>query len=60
VNALAPIRKAAVAAAGATVAGLGAAMLDGSLTMSEIVASIGAGIVFGFAAWRVPNQKKGA
>jgi hypothetical protein len=52
---LAPIRKAIVAAAGAEVAGLGTAMLDGNLTLTEVIAATGAALVFGFAAWRVPN-----
>ena len=52
---LAPIRKALVAAAGAEVAGLGTAMLDGSLSGAEVIAATGAALVFGFAAWRVPN-----
>lgn len=52
---LATIRKALVAAAGAEAAGLGTAMLDGNLTVPEVVAATGAALVFGFAAWRVPN-----
>lgn len=51
----APIRKALIAAAGAEVAGIGAAMLDGGLTIPEAIAATGAALVFGFAAWRVPN-----
>ena len=53
--ALAPIRKALVAAAGAAAAGLGTAMLDGALTLAECIAAAGSALVFGFAAWRVPN-----
>lgn len=52
---LATIRKALIAAAGAEAAGLGAAMLDGSLSVPEVIAATGAALVFGFAAWRVPN-----
>lgn len=51
----APIRKALIAAAGAEVAGLGAAMLDGAISLPEVIAATGAALVFGFAAWRVPN-----
>lgn len=49
------IRKAIIAALGAAAAGTGAAMLDGNLTGPEAITAIGAGLVFGFAAWRVPN-----
>lgn len=49
------IRKAVVSTIGATAAGLGVAMLDGDLTRPEAVMSLGAGLVFGFATWRVPN-----
>ena len=54
-TALAPLRKAVIAAVGAEVAGIGAAMVDGALTWSEVITATGAAIVFGFAAWRVPN-----
>ena len=57
-TALAPFRKAIIATAGAEVAGLGSAMLDGNLTLGEVVAATGAAIVFGFAAWRVPNARQ--
>lgn len=52
---LATIRKALIAAGGAEAAGLGAAMLDGNISLSEVIAATGAALVFGFAAWRVPN-----
>lgn len=50
------IRKALVSALGAGVAGIGAAMLDGSLTVPEILTAAGGALVFGFAAWRIPND----
>jgi hypothetical protein len=50
------IRKALVSAVGAGAAGIGAAMLDGSLTLPETVTAAGAALVFGFAAWRIPND----
>jgi hypothetical protein len=53
---LAAIRKALVAAVGAAAAACGAAMLDGDLTTREGIASAGAGLVVGFAAWAVPNR----
>lgn len=53
---LAPFRKAAVATVGSTIFALGTAATDGAVTGAEVVASIGAGIVVGFVAWRVPNQ----
>lgn len=49
------IRKALIAAGGAAAAALGGAMLDGDLTRPETIVAAGAGLVFGFAAWRVPN-----
>lgn len=52
---LSPYRKAAAATVGALVAGIGAAMTDGNLTAGETIAAAGAAIVFGFAAWRIPN-----
>lgn len=55
---LAPFRKCVVASVGAAVAGVGAAMTDGSLTGAEVVAAAGAAIAFGFAAWRVPNEDR--
>lgn len=54
----APVRKAIVAAVGADVAGLGAAMLDGALSWPEVIAATGAALVFGFAAWRIPNSSE--
>jgi hypothetical protein len=56
VNALAPVRKAIIATAGAAAAGIGAAMTDGNLTLPEVITAAGAALVFGFAAWRVPNS----
>lgn len=54
-SALAPIRKALIASVGAAAAGIGAAMTDGHLSVPETIAAAGAALVFGFAAWRVPN-----
>jgi hypothetical protein len=54
---LAPIRKALISTAGAAVAGIGAAMTDGALTVPECIAAAGAALVFGFATWRVPNSR---
>lgn len=51
------IRKSLIAAFGAAAAALGAAMLDGNLTGAETIVAGGAGLVFGFAAWRVPNSE---
>lgn len=48
--------KALTASAGALVAGVGAAMIDGNLTQSETVTAIGAALVFGFAAWAAPYR----
>lgn len=53
---MAKIRKSLIAAFGAAAAALGASMLDGNLTRPELVIAAGAGLVFGFAAWRVPNS----
>lgn len=52
---LATIRK-ALLAAGFTAAGaMGAAMLDGNLTVAEGIVSAGMGLVAGAAVYRVPN-----
>lgn len=53
---IAQLRKCLIAASGAAVAGVGAAALDGSVTVPELVASAGAALVFGFAVFRVPNE----
>lgn len=50
------IRKALLASAGAAASALGAFMLDGDLSGSEAVMAAGAGLVFGFATWAVPNR----
>lgn len=49
------IRKALAAAGFAAAAALGAAMLDGNLTVAEGVVSAGMGLVAGAATWRIPN-----
>jgi hypothetical protein len=53
---LAPFRKAVVSTIGAAASALGVAMLDGNLTGPEAITAAGAALVFGFAAWRVPNS----
>jgi hypothetical protein len=48
------IRK-AITATGFTFAGaLGTALLDGALTVPEVLASAGAALLAGAATWRVP------
>lgn len=49
------IRKAIIATVGGAAAAIGAAMIDGDLTRAEGIAAVGAGLVLGFATWRVPN-----
>lgn len=49
------IRKAVVAAGFAAAAALGAAMLDGNLTVAEGIVSGGMGLLAGAATYRVPN-----
>lgn len=51
-----PIAKALVATLGGFGAALGTALLDGSITGNETLAALGAGLVLGFATWRVPNR----
>lgn len=55
-NELRKIRKAVVASLGAAAAALGAGMLDGNVTSAEAIMATGAGLVFGFATWRIPNE----
>lgn len=52
------VRKAALAAGFTLVAAFGTAMLDGDLTRSEAVASLGAALVAGGVVYRVPNTPK--
>ena len=52
------IRKALVAGGFAVAAALGAAMLDGDLTLAEAIVSAGMGLVAGAATWRVPNATR--
>lgn len=49
------IRKALTAGGFATAAALGAALMDGSLTVPELLVSAGTGLLAGAATWRVPN-----
>lgn len=55
---LAHVRKAAIAGAVAGLGALGTGMLDGWLADTEIVASIGAGLVAMAATWAVPNKQQ--
>lgn len=49
----------AVAALLATEAGtVGTAMLDGHLTLAELVAATGSALVAAYAVWRTPNPPK--
>lgn len=52
-------RKAILATILATAGALGAAMLDGNLTTTETIASIGVGLVTGAGTWRIPNTPPG-
>lgn len=49
------IRKAIMAAGFAAAAALGAAMLDGDVTLAEGIVSGGMGLLAGAATYRVPN-----
>lgn len=50
--------KAITALVAAEAAGIGTAMLDGALTVSEAVAATGFALVTAAAVWRVPNPPK--
>ena len=52
---LKPYRKAVTAFAGTEAFALGTAMLDGHLSLAEIVAATGGALVAAFATWRIPN-----
>lgn len=54
---LATIRKALAAGAFAAAAAIGAAMLDGNLTQTEALASIGVGLVTGAGTYAVPKNR---
>jgi hypothetical protein len=48
-------RKAYTAAAVALVGGVGLALSDGSVTGSEVLVALGAGLLAGAAVYKVPN-----
>ena len=57
---LARIRKAIIAGLGGTIAAIGAAYLqkppvNGGEWVTLVFAALGAGVIVGFATWRVPN-----
>lgn len=56
---LSTIRKALAAAAFAFVGALGATMLDGTLTGTELIASAGAGLVAGGGVYLTPPNTTG-
>jgi hypothetical protein len=51
--------KALTALVATEAAGVGTAMLDGSLTWAEMIVATGAALVTAAAVWRVPNPPKG-
>lgn len=53
------VRKAIAAAGFAAAAALGTALLDGNVTMPEVLASLGAGLIAGAGTWRIPNAETG-
>lgn len=53
---LRPIYKALVASLGAALSFLGATLIDGDINQTEVLAAIGTGLAFGFAAWRTPPR----
>lgn len=48
-------RKAITSLVATTGAAVGTALLDGQLTIEEVLASLGLGMVACFAVWRIPN-----
>lgn len=48
-------RKAITSLVATTAAAVGTALLDGQLTVPELLASVGLGLLAGAAVWRVPN-----
>lgn len=53
-------RKAVTAASVALVGAVGAALLDGGLTVAEVIVSLGMGLTAGVATYQVPNAPHGA
>lgn len=56
---LSTVRKALAAAAFTAAGTIGGTMLDGQLTLVELVAGVGAGLVAGAATYRIPNAGNG-
>jgi hypothetical protein len=50
------IRKAIAGAVATALGALGTALLDGDLTQAETLASLGAGLVAGYAVWQIKNR----